>query len=109
MSIRAKFYLAGFAVIMLSLPVWARTLSTDVTVDHTTTISGTQLKPGDYSLKVADKATQLTVEKDGMVVAKVPCHWIELTNKPDSTTIQSAGDQITEIDFRGQTAAVQLP
>jgi hypothetical protein len=109
MRIRAKHFLAGVAVLSFSLPVWARTESAGLTVDHSVTISGKQLAPGDYELRVADKGTQVTVMKDGSVVVQVPCHWIQLPNKPDATEVQTSGDQVTEIDFKGNTEAVQLP
>jgi hypothetical protein len=110
MRIGAKHYLAGFAVILLSLPLWAQTFSTDLMIDQPTTIAGTELKPGDYQLKVKSDATQVTVEKDGAVVAEVPCHWIQLSNKPDDTEVSTNDNhQITEIEFGGRTEAVQIP
>jgi hypothetical protein len=109
MRIHPKYFLAGFAAILLALPVWAQTESTDLTIDHPETIGTTQLQPGDYHLRVKTDATQLEVEQNGAVVAEVPCHWIQLPNKPDATQIQTSNDKITEIDFSGKTAAVQIP
>jgi hypothetical protein len=109
MRFRVKQFLAPLAVLFLTLPVWAHTESIDLTIDHTVTISGTQLQPGEYSFKVADNAKQVTVIKDGGVVVQAPCHWIQLPSKPDASEIKSSENQITEIDFKGRTDAVQLP
>jgi hypothetical protein len=109
MRIGAKHFLAGVAVLALGLPVWARTESSELDVDHSVTIAGKQLSPGDYELKVEDNGTQVTVTKYGDVVVQVPCHWIQLPNKADSTEVKSSDNQITEIDFKGKTEAVQLP
>jgi hypothetical protein len=109
MRIHAKHFLTGIAVVALALPVGAQTRSTDLSIDHPETIGTTQLQPGDYELRVKADATQLDVVRDGNVVAQVPCQWVQLPTKAAVTQIQANGDKITEIDFAGQTAAVQIP
>ena len=53
--------LAAFTLLTLAAPVWARTHSATAISDGTTTVAGTQLKAGDYELKVDDNASQLQV------------------------------------------------
>lgn len=94
----------------MSLPLWAQTFSTDLTVEQPETVAGKELQPGAYELRVKNDATQLTVEKDGVVVAEVPCHWIQLPNRSEFTEVTAnANHQITEIDFSGKTEAIQIP
>ncbi|MGB6199799.1 MAG: hypothetical protein WA871_15535 [Candidatus Acidiferrales bacterium] len=109
MRIHAKYFLTGVAVVFLALPVWAQTETTELTIDHPETIGATQLKPGDYEFRVKSDATQLEVLQEGSVVAQIPCHWIQLPNKAETTQVSTSNDKITEIDFGGKTAAVQIP
>ncbi len=108
MHIRAKHYLAGVAVVFLALPLWSHTESAQVDIDHPVTISGTQLQPGQYELRVKDYANQAVVTKDGNVVAQVPCHWIQLPKEPQYSQVMFTKNQITEVDFGGKTQAVEF-
>jgi hypothetical protein len=108
MRLHIKQFLGGIALIILAVPVWAHTDSTPLHSDGTTTIGGTQLKAGDYQLKVKDNATELQVTHDGKVVAQVPVKWIQLPNRPSSTEVVINNDQIVEVDFGGKTEAVQI-
>jgi hypothetical protein len=109
MRLSAKHYLSGLAVLALALPVWARTYSTELTLSNPATISGKQLAPGDYQLKIKDGQNQLLVEDgDGDTVAKVPCHWIQLPSKSDETAVVMNQRRIIQVDFDGKTAAVKI-
>jgi hypothetical protein len=108
MRIRASYIVAAIFAVSLAVPVWARPKSVTVDVDEPTLISGARLSPGEYQIKFQDNANQVTVVQEGHVVAQVPCQWVELPNKAaDSGTIFSDG-RITEIDFGGQTKAIQF-
>jgi hypothetical protein len=110
MQIRAKHYWIGLAVLMLAAPVWAHTDTARLAVMETATIAGTQLKPGDYNLEVKDNQTQLKVVDTGTgkTVAEVPCQWIQLPQKPNTTEVLVNGNRVTEIDFGGKAQAVQI-
>jgi hypothetical protein len=108
MFIRAKHLVTGVAAIFLAFPVWAHTETTTVGISNPTAIAGTQLAPGEYEVKVQDAANQVSVIRDGKVVAEVPCHWIQLPKKADSSEIILTKNQITQIDFRGKTEAIQF-
>ncbi len=111
MRLHAKQFLGGLALLALSVPVWAaHSDSVAFYSDGTTTIAGTQLKQGDYQLKVKDNATELQVtNQDGKVVAHVPVQWVQNPNKPETTTVVVDNNKIVEVDFGGKTQAVKIP
>jgi hypothetical protein len=109
MRIHAKHVLAGLGVVFLTLPVWAHTNSADLQIDNPAVIGGTQLKPGQYELRVKDGATQVSVVQDGKVVAQVPCKWIQLPKKAENSEVTVSENRVSEIDFSGKTEAVQFP
>ncbi|HXN97561.1 MAG TPA: hypothetical protein VN881_00720 [Candidatus Acidoferrales bacterium] len=100
--------LAAFTLLTLAAPVWARTHSATAISDGSTTVAGTQLKAGDYELKVDDNASQLQVIQNGKVVAQAPVQWIQLPQKAADTTVLLDGNKIVEVDFGGKTQAVQI-
>ena len=109
MRIRTKHYLVASAIVLLSLPVWARTKSASFTTTESFTESGKQINPGDYTVKVKDGDTQFVITKDGEVVYQGACHWIQLKTKSSVTQVQFNANGISEIDFSGDTQAVQVP
>jgi hypothetical protein len=98
----------AIALLTLAVPVWGRTHSTTAYSDGTTTIAGTQLKAGDYQLKVEDNGTELQVMQGGKLVAHVPVQWVQLPNKAKTTEVMLDNNQITEVQFGGETQAVQI-
>jgi hypothetical protein len=108
MRLHAKHLLGTIAVIALAFPVWARTDSTVLHSDGTTIIGQTQLKSGDYNLKVKDNAPQLEVTQDGKVVAQVPVKWVTLQKTPTSTEVIMDKGRVVEVDFSGKTQAVKV-
>ena len=108
MRLKISKLLCAIILLALAVPVWARTHSTTAYSDGTTTIGGTQLKAGDYQLKVEDNGTELQVTQDGKLVAHVPVQWIQLPNKAKTTEVMLSNNQITEVHFGGETQAVQI-
>jgi hypothetical protein len=110
MDIRKKSYLAAIAMFGLSLPLWARTNSVPLQVDHTLTIGNQELKPGAYSLKANDGDNQLRIVRsaDGKTVATVPVQWIDLSQKPRQSEVLMNEDRIVQIDFDGKTKAIEI-
>jgi hypothetical protein len=99
---------AVLAVLALSAPVWARTKSVDVHLTEASTIGSTQLQPGEYQLKAEEGASQVSIVHRGKVVAEVPCHWVQLQSKPSQSQVLFTSNQITEVDFGGDTQAAQF-
>lgn len=99
---------AILAVLALSAPVWARTKSVDLHLTDPTTIGTTQLQPGDYQLRVQEGGNQVSVVRQGKVIAEVPCHWVQLQSKPNQSQVLFTSNQITEVDFGGDTQAAQF-
>jgi len=108
MRLKINQLLCAITLLTLAVPVWARTHSTTAYSDGTTTIAGTQLKAGDYELKVEDNGTELRVTQDGKLVAHVPVQWIQLPNKAKNTEVMIDNNQIIEVQFGGETQAVQI-
>jgi hypothetical protein len=108
MRLKSIQLLAAFTLLTLAAPVWARTHSATAISDGATTVAGTQLKAGDYELKVDDNASQLQVIQNGKVVAKAPIQWIQLPQKPADTSVLLDDNKIVEVDFGGNTQAVQI-
>jgi hypothetical protein len=110
MHIQARHFGSLLAVLLLSAPVWAHTDTAALSVTDTTTIGGTQLKPGQYNLEVKDNQTEMRVvdSNTGKTVAEVPCQWIQLEHKPNNTEVLVTNSRVTEVDFNGKTQAVQI-
>jgi hypothetical protein len=99
---------AILAVLALSAPAWARTKSVDLHLTENSTIGSTQLQPGEYQLKAEEGTSQISIVRHGKVVAEVPCHWIQLPHKPEQSQVLFTSNQITEVDFGGDTQAAQF-
>jgi hypothetical protein len=108
MHLKISQFLCAIILVTLAVPVWARTHSTTAYSDGTTTIAGTHLKAGDYQLKVEDNGTELQVVQGGKLVAHVPVQWVQLPNKAKTTEVMLDNNQITEVQFGGETQAVQI-
>ncbi|HKS81980.1 MAG TPA: hypothetical protein VJR23_10795 [Candidatus Acidoferrales bacterium] len=109
MRLRAHHFLSIVAAaILVAVPVWAHTDSVRVQLTHTVTISGTQLKPGSYDLKVQDSGNDVNIFQDGNKIAQVPCKWVQLSKKSDYSDVQFTKNRITELDFHGKTEAVRF-
>jgi len=72
------------------------------------TIGTMQIQPGQYELKAEEGKSELQVVHNGKVIATVPCHWTTLPTKPQGSEISTDGDKVTEVEFGGSTAAVQI-
>jgi hypothetical protein len=108
MRLKISKLLCAITLLTLAVPVWARTHSTTAYSDGSTTIAGTQLKAGDYELKVEDNGTELQVIQEGKLVAHVPVQWVQLPNRAKTTEVMLDNDRITEVHFGGDTQAVQI-
>jgi hypothetical protein len=106
MRLHAKQLLGTAAVVALAFPVWGRTVSFHS--DGNTTVGQTQLKAGDYDLKVKDNASQMEVTRDGKVIAEVPITWVQLQNTPQDTEVVLTENRVVEVDFGGKTQAVKV-
>jgi hypothetical protein len=108
MRLKSIQLMASLTLLTLAAPVWAHTRTASAQITETTTIGSTQLKPGEYQLKVEDNANQLQITQHGKVVAVVPVQWVQLPQKPSNTAILLDGNKITEVEFGGNTQAVQI-
>jgi hypothetical protein len=101
--------LSVFAGLLLAMPLWAAHSNTiSWSVSHPTTIGGTEVKPGQYTIQVDDGGSQLEVLSRGKVVAQVPCQWTQLPQKAEASEVDIDGNQVTQIKIGGKTSAVSF-
>jgi hypothetical protein len=103
------------AALVLVLSIGLQTLSAKdtkadtssvFTIQNATSLAGQSIAPGDYKVSVTE--TQLTLSKNGKVIAQVPVQWKDETNKPHYSTIVTDGGKITEFHFGGKNRFVAV-
>lgn len=109
----SKSLVLGVAVLLASSAFAANKGS--LQLNDAVTVSGTQLKPGDYSVKWDGTGAnvQLSIMKGSKVVATAPAHMIDLNQKPtnDSAVVRNNADgsrTLAEIHFGGKKAALAI-
>ena len=107
MRLRVKHYLAGLAVLTLSMPVWARTYKESLVLSNNTTIGSAQLKPGSYELSADDTKKELNILQKGKVIATVQGQWVKMPQKSQGAGVDSDSDKITQVRFSGSDQAFQ--
>jgi hypothetical protein len=107
MRFHLKYYLAGLAVLMLTIPVWARTYKQSMVLSTGMTIGSTQLKPGSYDFTADDSKMELNVLQKGKVIATVQGQWVKTSDKTQGVDFDN--DKITQVRFHGSDQAFQLP
>jgi hypothetical protein len=108
MKIRYYDLLLTTAVVAIAAPAWARTDTATLTFGKTAHVGSTMLAPGSYKVRAEENGKQIEFEKDGKVIAQIPCHWIQLNAKPQNDEALVDNDTVQEIRFEGRTAAAQI-
>jgi len=111
MTRRLLPFLSIAVLAMMTLPVWAKPNSSEalkatVNLTETTTLNNTTLTPGQY--KVTAEGNQATFERDGKIVAQIPCTWKTLPNKSEYSAVLTDHHRVLEIDFSGKTQAIEF-
>ncbi|MGB6482054.1 MAG: hypothetical protein WBE86_01055 [Candidatus Acidiferrales bacterium] len=101
--------LAILAVLALSAPVFARSMSQPLELNQPATIGSATLQPGHYELKADPNSNQVRVERDGKLVATVEGRTVTLNKKSDYGAVVMDGQRIHEIQFAGKTEAIEIP
>ena len=107
MYFHVKYYLAGLAVLMLTIPVWARTYKQSMVLSTGMTIGSTQLKPGSYELTADDTKKELNILQKGKIIATVQGQWVKIPRKAGASEVDFDGDKITQTQFSGSDQAFQ--
>jgi hypothetical protein len=107
MHLRAKHYLAGLAVLALTMPVFARTYKATLGLSKNTTIGSAQLKPGSYTLMADDTKKELNILQHGKIIATVQGQWVKIPQKADALAVDTTEDKITQVQFGGSDQAFQ--
>jgi hypothetical protein len=105
------FFVVTAVLAVMAIPSYARTNSSDsisATIDLASkaNLNNTALVPGQY--KVVAQGNQATFEKDGKIVAEVPCTLKNLSSKANYTESFMNHDRLTEIRVSGKNQAIEL-
>jgi hypothetical protein len=109
MRLRMKHYVAGLAVLILTMPVSARTYKASLALNKNTTIGSAQLKPGSYEFSADDTKKELNILEKGKIIATVEGQWVKIPEKSRDSGVDSVDDKITQVRFSGSDQAFQLP
>jgi hypothetical protein len=109
MRIRVKHYLISLAVLVLTMPVWARTYKHSMALSKNTTVGSAQLKPGTYEFAADDAKRELNILQNGKIIATVQGQWVKLPQKEREGSADSTDDKVTQIRFTGSDQAFQIP
>lgn len=101
--------LAVLAILALSAPVFARSMSQPLDLSQPATIGATTLKPGHYELRADENSNQVRVIQDRKVVATVEGKIVTLDKKAPYGAVVFDGRAIHEIQFSGKTEAIDIP
>jgi hypothetical protein len=104
-------FIAAVAFAVVTIPAWSKSSSSNsinvtITLAQKANVNTTTLDPGDY--KVVVEGTQAKFEKDGKVIAEVPCTLKTLSTKALQTETAIDHDQLTEIQVSGKTEAIEF-
>jgi hypothetical protein len=108
MRIHTKHFIAGLAVLTLTMPAWARTYKQSLKTDKSEMIGTTQLTAGSYEIAADDAKKELNILENGKVMATVQGQWVKLPKKPQYSTVISDGSKITQVQFSGSDQAFQV-
>lgn len=101
--------LALLATMGMVLPTFAADehVNKSITIADTVTVNGTQLKPGDYRVKV--DGDKVTIERGSKVVATAEGKWEPRAERfEDTAIIFDANHQVQEIRFSGHKDALVI-
>ena len=108
-----KSAVMGLALLLASSAFGAS--KANMTLNHPTTVNGTQLKAGDYKLEWEGSGpdVQLSIVRGKNVVAKVPAKVVELNSKSanDAAVLKDNGNgttSLTEARFAGKNFSLKI-
>jgi hypothetical protein len=104
-----KHYLAGLAILTLTMPVWARTYKVSLVLKNNTTIGSAQLKPGSYEVTADGTKMELNILQKGKIIATVQGQWVKIPQNTQGSGVDLYKDKITQVRFSGSDQAFQLP
>jgi hypothetical protein len=87
-------------------PIVTPVVKTHLRLPMPTTLGGTNLQAGEYSITSDD--THARFLKNGKVIAEAPVQWKDESAKAQTTAIVLDGNQITEIHFGGKMKYVEI-
>ncbi len=102
---------ALLALLALSAPVFAKSMSQPIVLTQPATIGNTTLQPGHYNITANLESDQVVVkrEDDNKLVATVTGKTVTLDTKSPYSAVVFNGRSIHEIQFSGKTEAIEIP
>lgn len=101
-----------FSGIVMAAPVMARDLKKTLSLSDGSTISGTVLKRGEYTIEFSDSAAgEATISRNGRVVVRTPYRLVALPELAKEDQVHSrvnpdGSQQVTSVVFRHSMASV---
>lgn len=109
MHLNKKQCLSVLAGLLIASPLFAaHTNNISWNVSSPTTIGSTEVKPGEYIIRVDDGGTQAEIMSHGKMVAEVPVQWTQLQSKARASEVDVDAGKVTEIKIGGKTSAVEF-
>jgi len=111
MRIHVGHVLAVVSLLAVSAPAWAKTESTQITIDRPATVEGTMLQPGSYRVVAPDNpkdVKDVKFEQNNKVVAEVPAQWTKLDHKSQYSEVMTDSGHVSEINFAGKDMALKF-
>jgi hypothetical protein len=105
-----KYFLSRIAIALLltslaSVTAFAKVKKEKVTFPTNMKVNGTVVKKGTYDLKFDDKTGELTIVKDGKVIARANASVEKREKKAQQLVLRSVGkgddNQLTRVTFSG--------
>lgn len=101
--------LAIFAVLVLSPPIFARSVSQPLELDQPATIGSTTLRPGHYDVQADLNSYQVRITQNRKLVVTVEGKIVTLNKKAPYGAVVFNGRRIHEIQFSGKSEAIEIP
>ncbi len=97
---------------LLSVAAFAKTHKQKVTFDNDIKVNGTVVKKGSYDLKFDDETGQLSIIKNGKVVAQSMAKLEERSKKANGFQLRSTGEgdqaELTGVTFGGSNKDIVI-
>ncbi len=85
-----------------------KTKTKSVTFGSDVTVNGTLVKAGTYDVKFDEQTGDLSIIKDGKVVAKATANLRERTTKVRGTEIETRDNELVRLSFSGERQDIVL-
>ena len=102
------------SAIFMVTPLMAKDQKKTISLSDGSTINGTVLKQGDYTIEYSDsEAGDATISRNGQAILRVPYHLVQLSEQSRKTAVYSrtnsdGANEITSFVFSGSSVAISF-